>query len=252
MSAAYDTFDYPGYWIGRDYEHKSDIIALKAFLDRIKKIKNILDVGAGFGRLVPFYAFRAKKILLTDPSGRALKMARVAYHDRKNVKFIHSALFNLPTKIRSSSNDLVVMVRVIHHITNIDTAFKTINRLLSPKGYLVFEFANKKHVKATFKELFKGNYLYSQDLTTRDIRSKKAIKRGTLPFLNYHPDRIKEVLDLYGFDVIEKRSVSNIRSTFLKGIFSTDILLSFETILQRPFSYIDFGPSIFILARKRG
>jgi ubiquinone/menaquinone biosynthesis C-methylase UbiE len=252
MPAAYDTFDYPGYWIGRDYEHKSELIALKSFLQKIKKIKNILEIGAGFGRLMPSYGFRAKNIILTDPSAKTLKVAREAFKFRKNIKFIHSSLENLPPKIRPSSISLVVMIRVIHHIKDIDTAFKIIHRMIIPNGYFIFEFANKKHIKSTVKEFFKGNFRFLNDLTTMDIRSKKSIRKGTLPFLNYHPDKIKDILDQYGFEVVEERSVSNIRSTFIKGIFSTELLVSLESLLQKPFSYIDFGPSIFILARKRG
>ena len=252
MSAAYDTFDYPGYWIGRDYEHKSEVIALKALLQKIKRIKTILEVGAGFGRLVPSYAFRAKKIILSDPSSKSLKIARGAFSGKKSIKFIHSCLENLPAKIRAHSVDVVVLIRVIHHIQDIDSAFKIMHRMLAPGGYLIFEFANKKHIKATLRQFFKGNYSFFKDATTTDIRSKKSIKRGTLPFLNYHPDRINEILEVYGFEVVEKRSVSNIRSTFLKRIFSTELLVSLESILQLPFAYINFGPSIFILARKKG
>jgi ubiquinone/menaquinone biosynthesis C-methylase UbiE len=251
MSAAYDTFDYPGYWIGRDYEHKSEVIALKAFLQKIKKVKNILEVGAGFGRLVPSYGFRAKKIILTDPSSKTLKMAREAFGSQKNIKFIHSSLENLPNKIRPNSVSLVIMIRVIHHIKDIDAAFQIIHRVISPNGYFIFEFANKKHIKASVKEYLKGNFSFLKDVSTKDLRSTKSIKKGTLPFLNFHPDKIKEVLTQYGFEVIEERSVSNIRSTFLKNVFSTDLLVYLEKLLQRPFSYLDFGPSIFILARKR-
>jgi ubiquinone/menaquinone biosynthesis C-methylase UbiE len=252
MPAAYDTYNYLGYWIGREYEHKSEIIALKAFLQRIKKIKSILEIGAGFGRLVPSYAFRAKKIILSDPSGKTLKIARETFAEKKNIKYIHSSIENLPVKIRPSSISLVIMVRVIHHIQDIDEAFTIVRRLISPGGYFILEFANKKHIKATIKEFFKGNFLFSKNQTTRDIRSQRSKKLGTLPFLNYHPDKIKGILSQYGFEVIEIRSVSNIRSPFLKRIFSTDILISIESLLQKPLSLIDFGPSIFILARKRG
>lgn len=252
MSAAYDTYDYIKYWIGRDYEHKSEVIALRAFLTKIKKIKTILEIGAGFGRLLPSYVFRAKKIILTDPSSRTLKVARESYKDRKNVKFIHSSLENLPSKVRSGTIDLVVMIRVLHHIQDIDNAFKVIHRMISPNGYFIFEFANKKHIKATISQFLKGNFKFRGDVETTDIRSKKSIKKGTIPFLNYHPDKINEVLAEYGFDVIEKRSVSNIRSPFLKRFFSTELLVAVDGILQRPLSYVDFGPSIFILARKRG
>jgi ubiquinone/menaquinone biosynthesis C-methylase UbiE len=252
MAAAYDTFDYPGYWIGRDYEHKSEIIALKAFLHKINKIKTILEVGAGFGRFLPSYSFRAKSIILADPSAKSLKVAREAFGQKRNIKYIQSSVENLPKKIRASSVNLVIMVRVLHHLKNVDSAFRIVHRIISPNGYFIFEFANKKHVKASAKELLKGNYRYVKDLSTKDLRSLKSIKKGTLPFFNYHPDKIKEILLQYGFEVIEERSVSNIRSTFLKSVFSTDLLVYIEKYLQRPFSYLDFGPSIFILARKRG
>jgi ubiquinone/menaquinone biosynthesis C-methylase UbiE len=252
MSAAYDTYDYLSYWVGRDYEHKSEVIALKAFLQKIKKIKNILEVGAGFGRLVPSYAFRAKSIILTDPSAKTLRIARKTFIDKKNIKYIHSSLENLPTKVRPNSISLIVMVRVLHHIQDIDNTFKIIHKMLLPNGYFIFEFANKKHIKTTLKELLKGNFSFLKDQTTVDVRSQKSIKKGTIPFLNHHPDKIKGILSQCGFEIIEERSVSNIRSPFLKNIFSTDILVAIDGLLQRPLSYIDFGPSIFILARKKG
>jgi hypothetical protein len=124
--------------------------------------------------------------------------------------------------------------------------------MLKPGGYLIFEFANKKHIKATLRQFFRGNFLFYKDRATTDIRSRKSIKNGTLPFLNYHPEKIKKVLEEFGFEIIEKKSVSNIRSTLLKKIFSTDLLIFFEQILQAPFSFFDFGPSIFVLARKKG
>jgi hypothetical protein len=108
------------------------------------------------------------------------------------------------------------------------------------------------HIKSVLKEIGRGNFSYIKDLTTTDIRSPRSIKKGTILFLNYHPDKIKEILANNGFEIVERRSVSNIRSPFLKSFFSTELLVYFEKLLQRPLSYINFGPSIFILARKRG
>jgi ubiquinone/menaquinone biosynthesis C-methylase UbiE len=252
MSAAYDTFDYFTYWIGRDYEHKSEVTALKAFLQKIKKIKKILEIGAGFGRLVSSYAFRAKSIILADSSGKTLKVARETFAEKKNIKYLHSSLENLPSKVRPASIDLVIMVRIFHHIQDLDSAFETVHRMISPNGYFIFEFANKKHIKATIREFFRGNFAFLTNRATTDLRSQKSIKKGTLPFLNHHPDKINEILSHYGFEVIEKRSVSNIRNQFLKSIFPTDFLVAIDRLLQKPFSYINFGPSIFILARKKG
>jgi len=75
MAAAYDTYDYPGYWIGREYEHEAEIFAIKSFLKKIPVIKNVVEIGAGFGRLVPAYFFRARRVVLTDPSSKLLKIA---------------------------------------------------------------------------------------------------------------------------------------------------------------------------------
>lgn len=252
MASPYDSFDYPAYWIGRDYEHKSEIYALKSFLHRIHKIKTIIEVGCGFGRLYPSYFFRAKRVILSDPSSRLLKIARETYKKPKNLKFVQSTLNNLPARVVNYSADLVVMVRVLHHIENLDASFRAIRKLLAPDGYLIFEFANKRHLKATIKNFIKGDFTFPLDIFTQDIRTRRQKRQNTIPFLNYHPDVVSEVLNKYGFEVIEKRSVSNVRSIKLKQIFSTEILFAVERWTQKLFSYFDFGPSVFILARKRG
>lgn len=251
MPAAYDKYDYVKYWVGREYENKAEVIAIKSFLSKIKKIHTIFEIGAGFGRLAPSYMFRAKKVILSDPSSKTLKLARKTFSRTKNIKFIHTSVENIPSKVRAGSVDVVVMVRVLHHIKDVDSAFKIINRVLSKGGYLVLEFANKRHFKASFENLLKGNFGFFSNENPTDIRSAKSLRQGALPFMNYDPNRIRQMLSNEGFQIIDQRSVSNIRSPFLKSIFSTDVLVSLDALLQKPLSYIDFGPSIFVLARKR-
>lgn len=250
MAAAYDNFDYPSYWIGRDYEHKAEIFALKTLLSKIHKVKSILEVGAGFGRLVRTYSFRAKKILVSDPSSRLLKIAREEYGGRKNIKFIHASLEGLSTKLRASSIDLLILVRVIHHLKDINASFSQIARLIMPGGYLILEFPNKNHLKANISQFLKGNFTFLLDIFPKDLRGRRALRENALPFINYHPDKIREILNENGFKVIEFLSVSNLRTSFLKKIISTEALLWIEGFLQKPLSYIWFGPSIFILAKK--
>lgn len=247
MAAAYDTYDYPSYWEGRDYEHQSELIALNAFLLKIPKIKVVLEIGSGFGRLTPSYIFRAKKVILTDPSARLLKLARSRF-SLKKVKFIQSRLETIRKKIRKGSVDLVILIRVLHHIEDIDEAFYQINRMLTKNGFFVLEFANKKHLKAMLSEIFKGNLTFSHDIFPKDLISKR--RKKYLPFKNYHPDFIKEKLIENGFKIIEVRSVSNIRSTRAKKILPLEFLLILEEVLQKVLSFFYFGPSIFILAKK--
>ena len=83
------------------------------------------------------------------------------------------------------------------------------------------------------------------------IYLKKSKKIKTLPFVNFHPDKIILMLQEANFEIVETRSVSNIRSTLMKRIVPKNILISLEKYLQKPLAYLSFGPSIFILARKK-
>jgi ubiquinone/menaquinone biosynthesis C-methylase UbiE len=250
MPAAYDTYDYPAYWKEREYEQGAECAALRTLLSKIPKIEKILDVGCGYGRLFSTYAFRAKKIILSDPSAKLLSTARKNTKDNKKVELVQSSLENLPFKVKRGSVDLIVMVRVLHHLENTKDAFAIISNLLKDNGYLILEFANKGHFKSVILEMFKGNITFPLDLSSKDIRSEKSKKAGTLPFVNYHPDAILQELKDAGFTVLNKLSVSNIRSTFIKKVVSTPTLLAAEKFLQQPLGYINFGPSIFILAQK--
>lgn len=252
MSTAYDTYDYPGYWEGRDYEHGSEILAIKTLLAKIPKIKSLLEVGAGYGRLTPAYLYRAKQVILSDPSTMLLKIARKTYFRNKKVFFLRSGLEGLTSRLKPGSQDAVVMVRVLHHIEDPDATFKAINRLLKKRGYLILEFANKRHLKAMLREFLKGNFTFPLDIFTKDARSPKSIRKNTIAFLNYHPDMIKYRLENHSFEVKDRLSVSNIRSSTLKRLLPTNTLLSLERILQKLLGYFYFGPSIFILAQKRG
>ncbi|RLC29375.1 hypothetical protein DRH13_05815 [Candidatus Woesebacteria bacterium] len=250
MPAAYDTYDYPSYWEGRDYEHGSEVIAIKGFLEKIPKISKILEIGSGYGRLAPSYLFRAKRTILTDPSSVLLKLARENLQD-ENIKFIHTGIENLPNKIRGKSVDVAILVRVLHHLDDADKAFTIIHKVLKDKGYFILEFANKCHFKATLLEFLQGNFTFSLEIFPKDLRTKRSKKKGAIPFLNFHPDIIKRKLEDAGFYIVETRSVSNFRTSFLKNILPTSLLLSIEKFLQPILAKVNFGPSIFILVQKQ-
>ena len=76
MRSHYDQFDYPSYWKSRMYEQEAEVIAIKEFLNKIKKIKNLADIGSGYGRLLESYIFRTQKAYLVDPSQKLLTLAK--------------------------------------------------------------------------------------------------------------------------------------------------------------------------------
>ena len=252
MPAAYDTYNYPAYWVGREYEHLSELTAIKSLLAKIPKVYSVLEIGAGYGRLTPSYLFRAKKAILSDPSAHLLKTARESYRGEKKIRFVQAGVDNLTSKIKPHTQDLVIMVRVLHHLPDLDSSLGTIRKLLKKRGYLILEFANKRHLKATIREFFKGNFTFPLDISTKDVRSKRSIRKKTIAFLNYHPDLIRHRLEGLGFEILSSLSVSNIRSKTVKKLLPTSFLVSIEKNLQKPLGFINSGPSVFILARKRG
>lgn len=251
MAAFYDTYNYLAYWHGRDYEHEAEVIALRAFLSKLGKVKTILEVGAGFGRLAPLYINNKstnQKIILSDPCSKQLKFARKNLVNKK-IKFLQASLNELPNKIKPHSIDLLVIVRVLHHIDNLDETFDTISRLLKKDGFLILEFANKRHLKATISEFFRGNFTFLLDIFPKDLRKHTSSKIITIPFNNYHPDNIFEQLKKHKFKAIEVRSVSNIRSPILKKMFPRYLLIAIEKHFQKLLAKISFGPSLFVLSK---
>lgn len=251
MAAAYDSYDYPQFWEGREYEHFSESLAVKYLLDKIPKIISILEIGAGFGRLTPVYEFRAKKVVLSDPSAKLLQLARKR-NTNKKIKFMQVKIENLENKVKSASYDLILCIRVLHHIKDLDAAIETTAKLLKKKGYLILEFPNKRHAKATISEMLKGNLTFLLDIFPKDVRSQGSKNAKTLPFWNYHPDIVFEKLEKYGFTILDRRSVSNVRSSFIKRVIPLEVLLFIEKILQKPLARVCFGPSVFVLAQKKG
>ncbi len=258
MAAAYDSFDYEGYWKGRDYEHQSELYALKEFLGKLKKLGTIADVGCGYGRITPSYINRAKRVIFTDPSASLLKTLRGNLKLIKKqqsftakTKIIQASIENLPGKIRKNSVDLVVMVRVLHHLKEPEKAIQIVCQFVRPGEHIILEFPNKLHGKALLKNIIQGNVTYPLDIFPSDKRSPKNIKDRTLPFMNYHPDSVIKCLKDNRFEIISIRSVSNIRSPKVKKNLPLETLIAIEKVLQLPLAKFFFGPSIFILAKKK-
>jgi ubiquinone/menaquinone biosynthesis C-methylase UbiE len=252
MAAAYDDYDYPKYWNGREYEHGSEVIAIDSFFKKIGVGKKIIDIGAGYGRLAKEYDKYAKEITLAEPSKSLIRKAKeYLLNNKSEIKFVKSTIQNLPNKVKGKKYDVVVLVRVMHHIDNTGEAIKIASSLLPKGGYFILEFANKLHGKAILRNFLSGNFTFPLDIFPVDRRSKKNVKEKSISFVNHHPDVIKDLLKDSGFRVLEKRSVSNIRSRRIKRVVPVPILLRLATMLQLPLARVNFGPSIFILAKKK-
>lgn len=248
MAVPYDSYNYPQFWHGREYEDKAEKICLKKLLAKIPQKNSIIDIGGGFGRLAEIYAQEFEKCLLIDPSEKLLNLAKKNLKNFKNIKFQTGTGENLP--VEDASFDVALMVRVVHHLPNPEKAFQEASRVLKPQGFLILEFANKIHFLARLRSWLMADFGFTSNLESVDQRSAKSIASGTIPFLNHHPEFIKQNLEKSGFKVISSLSVSNFRHPILKKIIPLILLLFLESKIQRLTSKCYFGPSIFILAQK--
>ncbi len=250
MPVPYDSYDYPQYWLGREYEDRAEKIALRKLIKKIpsSQRKKILDIGAGFGRQTPVYAPLFKKCILLDASKKLLGKAQSRLKKYSHLEFKQGRAEDLP--FPKEEFEAALIIRVIHHLPEPKKAFLEAQRVLKPQGYLILEFANKIHFRAKLRAWLKGDFYFTKDLSSIEQRSLASIKAKKIPFLNHHPQKIEKDLSQAGFKIIERLSVSNFRHPLIKKIVPLSILLKLETISQKPLVKIYFGPSIFLLCQK--
>ncbi len=242
-------FDYRKFWVGRLYEDQAEKIALKRLLQLVSPRKKILDIGGGFGRMVPEYASLFEKCVLMDPSEKLLDQAKKFCHRYQNVLIKRGIVEKIPQK--DDSFNTVISIRTFHHLSDPRKAIKEISRVLKPGGFLILEFANKMRFKNILKAVFSFNLNFFTN--HRPIRVGQNNKK--IPFFSYHPNQIKTLLFSEGFKIVKIISVSNFRSPLIKKIIPLRLLLKLESIFSLISSYFPplqfWGPSIFILAQKK-
>ena len=246
-------FDYQQFWKDRQYEHLAEVEVLVKFLRKVRQSIHkdplrVLDIGAGYGRLSSSYLFLADQAVLLEPSVVLRKKAKKRLKKFSNFeiegKTIEEAQFP------DHSFNLIVMIRVLHHLASSQKAIKKINRWLTPGGYLILEFPNKLNFGNFLRNLKKGSLKGFYSLEAEDRRSLENISKDGIPFLNFHPRWIKEALRQEGFLIVNWISVSNWRSPRLKKLLPSPVLIILERLTRRFLSLFSYGPSFFVLAKK--
>ena len=194
----------------------------------------LCEIGAGFGRLADFYRGYARVILL-DYSLSMLRDARTRLQNDPRILYVAADLYNLP--LANSALDTAVTVRVLHHVTNIPSAFAEIARVVRPQGVYVTEFANKRHIKAVLRYVFAR-----REPNPFTLEPYEFVKLNS----DFHPLYIQANLEKSGFVIDSRRAVSTFRLGFLKRIIPASILASLDGVIQHPTSSLQLSPSIFL------
>lgn len=241
----YENYDYREFWEDnkRLYEDSSERIAIKNLLKNVKRDKKLfMDLGCGYCRLFTEYK-DYERIILVDYSMNNLRIAKgtiknfLTFNEKKlaSISFIAADVTNLPFK--ESCADIILTVRVIHHLSEPGKYFDEVKRVLKNNGLFFLEFANKRNLKNIFKFI-------TWKIKTSPFSSAPYKIGGTI--LNFHPKYIMKILHERGFEVEKKVNVSNFRIGFLKRHIKPGILLFFEKLYQKLFSLVALSPSIFL------
>lgn len=224
----------------RSYEDAVERIALRALLPPVGH--RLLDIGAGFGRMVDLYA-GYDQVILFDYSRSMLKEAYAQWGDRAPAGRPHyiyvAGDFNaLPFVI--GLFDTATMIRVIHHAPDVPQVLYGVNEVLAPSGTFVLEFANKRNLKAIGRWI-----LQKQKWSPFD---RQPIEFAELNY-NFHPHWIHTQLKHAGFAVQAQRSVSHFRLRLLKRLVTSQLLTKLDSLMQPTGRWWKLTPSVFVKSR---
>ncbi len=248
-SSKIDTYDdekhfYEDFWVGRDYEHFAEVIAIRKLL-KDRHFEKAMDLGGGYGRLSFTLLDYTDSLVLAEPSKKQIDIAKKKLKDYKHIDYmLLKEEHVIPSK--DNSLDFIMMIRVSHHIVDPAKTFAEISRVLKPGALAIIEVANNSHAlnKIRYASQLKG-------VPSEPVRIGKVANgiEDETTFVNHNAKTIEKQMATAGFKIEKKLSVSNFRNKKLKNTIGMKNLLMIEGKLQQPLSSLNFGPSMFYLVK---
>ena len=232
----YDLAYRDEFWRERDYEDLCDRIAIRALLP--PSGQRLIEVGAGFGRLVDEYR-GYREVVLFDSSAALLGAGRERLGTDPRLEFVLGDAHSLP--FPDATFDTVICVRVAHHFAEAGSVFREFARVLRPGGTLVLEFANKRHLKSVVKHAIRRQHWSPFSPQPHEYRP--------LHF-DHSPNEVRRLLCDAGFRMGPMRAASLFRIGALKRHLPARVLAGVERPLQAPLGRLAVGPSVYLRARR--
>jgi ubiquinone/menaquinone biosynthesis C-methylase UbiE len=231
----YEGSDYQtSFWEkgGRDYEDRSERIALKRLLPDQGEL--LLEIGAGAGRNTPRYS-GYQRVVLLDYSLTQLQQAQENLGRSKRTIYVAGDVYRLP--FVQSLFDAATMIRTLHHMKDPLTSLIQVQRVLKPASPFILEYANKQNSKAILR-YWLGRQQWSPF-------THEAVEFAELNY-DFHPTSIRNWLEDAGFEIQRQLTVSHFRINLLKKVIPTGILVFLDSILQPTGNLWQLSPSVFI------
>jgi len=233
----YEGSDYrTAFWEGqgREYEDLAERIALRRLLPPTGE--RIIDIGGGFGRLINLYD-GYEEVVLMDFSRSQLEDAQRRLGQGR-ITYVAANLYQMP--FVEGAFDAAVMVRVLHHQSNVPRALRAIHHILRPDAVLILEYANKRNLKAILRYL---------------LRLQKHNPFGHEPWefielnFGFHPTYVERQLKRASFHIERQLCVSHFRLSVLKRLVPARALATIDSWLQQPSTRLKLTPSVLLRAR---
>ncbi len=235
----YDNSTYQeDFWGGgkRAYEDAAEAMALARLLPESGKL--MLEIGAGAGRNTLRYE-GYERIVVLDYALTQVQQARQRLGASPRFIYVAADVYRLP--FVNELFDGATMIRVVHHLSQLDPAFAEIQRVMQTHSTLILEYANKRNLKAILRWLT-GKQKWNPF-------SREMVEFATLNFDN-HPGTVEAVLRKNAFAVEKALSVSSLRVSGLKSNpANLNWMMKLESILQYLGAGVKLSPSVFLRCR---
>ena len=256
-----NSYRYSDFWKGREYEHVAEVtlltFLLKKYVPDVNK-REIVDLGGAYGRLAPLYGSTAKQVVLADYSSNELLEGQnriVLSPYKEKVKFVALNAYRLPFALNSI--DLLLSVRVMHHLKDLPLFFTELGKTLVPGGIAIIEFANKNHLLALMRHLVRLDVVPYKRLPVLRVNhqnnTSQGMKEGQVAIMyNFSPDFVRHTAVQAGLEVEGLYACSFWRIPLLKKIIPTGWLNRLEALMQQIAPHWLITPSVFIVLKKPG
>jgi ubiquinone/menaquinone biosynthesis C-methylase UbiE len=223
---------------GREYEDRSEAIAIKRLLPKSGKL--LLELGAGAGRnTLRYNGF--ERVVLLDYSRTQLKQAQELLGNSGRYVYVAADIYRLP--FVDGLFDAATMIRVLHHMADAPAALAQVRNVMQPGAIFLLEFANKRNLKSILRFLL--------HLQTWNPFAPESVEFVPLNF-DFNPRTLRKVLTGLGFNIERTLAVSYFRIRLLKRIIPPNLLAGLDSIFQWTGALGQFSPSVFLRARVTG
>lgn len=240
-------YNYKSYWKNRNYENIVEQNTLKKLLKR-HTFDTFIDIGGSFGRALPTYYNRAQLPIIIDYSIETLQKNYAEIKSKyPRTELIAGNAYHLPFLPSSISGGM--MIRTLHHIEFPDKYLAEVKEVLSPNGIYIQEYANKHHIKAMLKALFKRNWTFFNHEPYQQPSQGyyEGAKAGeSYVFLNFSNKFITALLKKNGFKIKKEIGTSFFRIPAIKKFVPTPTLVQLDLLLQKIPGIQTLAPSVYI------